>query len=616
MVFSPIDEIKSRLDIVDVVGSYIKLQKAGVNYRAPCPFHSEKKPSFFVSPSRQMFHCFGCGASGDIFKFVMMIEGVEFGDALRILAQKAGVELKRQDPKIKTERSRLYEICELATQFFERQLEKGKIGISAKKYLLGRGINDISIKKWRIGYAPEVWHSLSDFLLGKGYTNEEIVKTGLAIKKDAGYKTQNAGYGTYDRFRGRIMFPIFGLSGQVVGFTGRVFTDKDKDEVAKYVNTPNTLLYDKSRILYGLDKAKVAIRKKNRCVLVEGQTDVIMSHQAGVEEAVATSGTALTSFQLKILKRYSENLVTAFDMDIAGDSATKRGIDLAQFQGFDIRVATMDRGSDPADIVYKNPKDWERIVNNSHSILEFYFESAFSKFDSKKPEGKKEISNILIPVIKRIPNKIIQAYWVGQLAKKMEVKEESIEAELKKYFPSHLDKGYGSDQETNYKKTSSSSRGDILEERIISLVLKYPETISLLDDDYFDYFSDKAREVLGRFKKKPSPEFLANLKDYKFSPELTDFLNLVSLKAETNFGLATEEKTDPKAEILTCLKEFRSLKIKDKLDKLSRDIKKAEEEKNTKNVSALAKKFNELAKNLTSHFYEDKNKKGKNQKIK
>jgi len=599
---SPIDEIKERLDIVQVIGNYIKLEKAGANYRAFCPFHSEKKPSFFVSPARQIWHCFGgCSEGGDIFKFVMKIEGVEFGDALRILAQKAGIELKRQTPEYKkwqTERNRLYEICELTTKFFEKQLKESRAGKEAKKYLLERGINEESLKKWRIGYAPDVWQGLSDFLSSRGYQKEEIEKAGLGLSSEQG--------SFYDRFRGRIIFPVFDLNSQVVGFGGRVFKEKDKKEIAKYVNTPNTLLYDKSRILYGLDKAKGEIRKRDCCILVEGYTDVIMVSQAGNANVVATSGTALTPWQLKILKRYSENLLTAFDMDVAGDTATKRGIDLAQTRGFNIKVITMPRGSDPADIVFKKPREWEKLVEGAKSILDFYFKTTFSLLDPKTPEGKREISKILLPVIKRIPNKIEQAFWIQELAKKLEVKEESIEEELKKTKDSSF-LYFGPEEEEmekeNLSQTEKKSRKELLEEQILTFILKSPENLDLIVEKEISFFSSQTLQILTYFKKsKDFPALsssLANPKKIKvlqkdLSPEFIDLINYLSLKAEVEeFDLK-----ELKEEFKKCLKEIKILEIKNKLSQFSLDIKKAEEEKDSPKIKKLLGEFDSCSKSL------------------
>ncbi|MEA3293193.1 MAG: DNA primase [Patescibacteria group bacterium] len=572
-MINPIEEIKNRLDIVDVVGSYIKLQKAGINYRGLCPFHSEKKPSFFVSPSRQIWHCFGaCSEGGDIFKFVMKIEGVEFGDALRILAKKAGVELKTESPELRTQRQRLYEICELTTMFFEKQLDGNKKGKEAREYLFNRNINKESLKKWRIGYSPESWSGLSDFLIGKGYKREEVEKTGLAIKKENG--------GWYDRFRGRIMFPISDSNSQIIGFTGRVFGDKNT-ETAKYINTPNTLLYDKSCVLYGLDKAKMAIRKNNQSILVEGQVDVIMSHQAGEENIVATSGTALTATQLGFLKRYSDNLIIAFDTDIAGDSATKKGIDLAQESGFNIRVITMPEGSDPADVISAKPSDWNELIKNACSILEFYFESAFSKFDAETPEGKKDISKILLPALKRIPNKIEQSYWIQELAKKLKVRSGDIDAELKKCSISNINQPQNED--IKQKEKPIKSRKEMLEQRVISLILNFPEKINLVEDDYFQYFSQKARDILADFKKDPNPE----KKDLKEMNYL--FIN----------NGEYEENIDVEEEINVCLSDIKQGVIKKELDEISLEIKKNEDEKKIKKVDDLIQKFNQLTIELT-----------------
>ena len=565
-MLSPIDEIKSRLDVVEVIGSYIKLHKTGANFRTLCPFHSEKKPSFFVSPARQIWHCFGCGRGGDIFGFVKEIEGVEFGDALRILAQRAGVELKKYTPeyaKLKSERQRLYEICELATRFFEKQLEESSTGKEAKKYLLSRGISEESIKKWRLGYSPDTWQGLSDFLTSRGYKKEEVEKAGLGISSEVG--------SFYDRFRGRIIFPIFDLNSQVIGFGGRVFKEKDKTEVAKYVNTPNTLLYDKSRVLYGLDKSKLEIRKKDSCILVEGYTDVIMAHQAGTQNIVATSGTALTPYQLKILKRYSENLILGFDMDVAGDWATKRGIDLAQLWGFNIKVVLLPEEKDPADIISKSPRTWEKLISEAKSILEFYFESSFSRIDKAMPEGKKEISKILLPVIKRIPNKIEQSFWIQKLSKELGVREESVIEELKKVKLN--EEIYGLEPEEVISQPPKS-RKELLEERIIILILKSPQNLNLIKKDFLAYFSPGIQEILIKLEKRESPK--------------GEFFNYLSLKSE----IEEMEEKDIEPEIQYCLKEIQKLGVKNKLDLLTQEIKKAEEGKNSKEIEKLTQEFN------------------------
>jgi DNA primase len=571
MLSSPIEEIKNRLDIIEVIGSYIKLQKTGINYRAVCPFHSEKKPSFFVSPSRQIWHCFGCSSGGDIFKFVMQIEGVEFGDALRILAQRAGVELRKQTPEYrqwKTERQELYDVCELAAKFFEKQLQESKWGREAKDYLLSRKITEESIRKWRIGYAPDVWQGLADFLNSKGYQQGKIKEAGLGLSSEKG--------SFYDRFRGRIIFPIFDLNSQIVGFGGRVFKDKDNKEIAKYVNTPQTVLFDKSRILYGLDKAKVEIRKKNACILVEGYTDVIMAHQAGTQNVVATSGTALTPFQLKILKRYTENLVLGFDMDVAGDTATKRGIDLAQSSGFNIKVLRLPEGKDAAEIISKNEKEWQESLLQPKSIMDFYFESAFPGRDKKSADGKKEISGILLPVIKRIPNSIVQAHWISELAKRLGAREEVIEQELKKVKLEEYPEVLGVEEEEK-KSLPVKSRRELLEERLAVLILKSPQSITLVEKQ-LDKFSEPVRDVLTKLKNKTKVD--------------SDFYNYLALRADVE----EIEEEEIVSEIQCCLGEIAAMEMKNKLDEISREIRTAEEEKNWKKVEDLTKEFNQLIK--------------------
>jgi DNA primase len=343
--------------------------------------------------------------------------------------------------------------------------------------------------------------------------------------------------------------------------------------------------------LYGIDKARLEIRKKDSCILVEGYTDVILAHQIGNENVVATSGTALTPFQLKILSRYSNNLILGFDMDVAGDTATKRGIDLAQSQGFNIKIIRLPEGKDAADVISTNPKEWERALSEPKSILEFYFESAFSGKNPKNPEDKKEISKILLPVLKRIPNKIEQSFWIQKLAKDLEVKEEDVREEMKKIkleeqnLLSPNPNLYGLEPE-EMVLLPQKSRKELLEERLITLIFKNPQNLNLIGDQQINFLSPIAKEVLEVLKKNSNPEELPQ--------DTKDFFNYLALKSEIEE--IDEENID--SEIKFCLKEIQSIEIKNKLEEISKEIKKAEEEKNWEEVKKLTQEFNRLCQEL------------------
>ena len=584
---SQIEEIKNKLNVLDVVGGYVKLSKTGINYRGLCPFHSEKGPSFFVSPGRQMWKCFGCGKGGDIFEFIKEIEGFEFGDALRLLASKAGVELKRENPQVTSERKKLYEICELACSFFEKQLGNSAYGKDAKEYLLKRGITEDSIKKWRIGYSPDTWQGLSDFLVGRGYTREEIVMAGLAVQSDKGNDP-------YDRFRGRIIFPILDLNSQVIGFTARVFKDADKKETAKYINTPQTILYDKSSVLYGMNFAKVAVRKNNQCVLTEGQTDTIMCHQAGFENTVAVSGTALTPRHLNILKRYTDNLLLSFDMDVAGDTATKRGINLAQLQGFNIKIIDTYAGAkDPAEIILEDPNNWQESVKNARTIMDFYFDSTFAKFDKNDPKGKKEIGRIILPAIKRLENKIEQSHWIQKLAEKLGVSQDSVLEELRN---TKLDSPIASGAEVGAskiepQKPSAEGRKKLLEDKIIALILKNPENINLVEESHNSLFSDKAKNLIGSIKAIAMKR--GNDADAIFADipkdDYRDLLDVLALKAEIDYGQEGQN------EIQLCLSQLKDIELRNKLNSILGEVR---QEGNDDKRDDLIKEFSKKAKEL------------------
>src|SRR3989344_463719 len=460
-----VDQIKDKVDIVDLISGYIKLQKSGINYKARCPFHNEKSGSFFVSPERQIWHCFGCGLGGDAFGFVKQIEGVEFPDALRTLAARAGVKLERQSPEYQeyqSAKTKLYEICELAMRFFEKQLHQSSTGRQAFAYLKDRGLTDESIKEFHLGYAPESWNALYDFL-NRNYESVEALGAGMIIKKDGG--------GYYDRFRSRIMFPIFDINRQVVGFTGRVFGELAKQEgVGKYMNSPQTAIYDKSRVLYGLDQSKLEIRRSNHCLVVEGNMDVIVSHQAGVKHAVASSGTALTDGHLKIIKRYTDNLDLCFDADSAGSLATDRGVDLALAKGFNVGIITIRENDlkDPADYVKKHGAKWAEYAKKaSKPFMEFYVAASRAAHDLATAIGKKLFAQKLFPLVASIANVVERSHWITELSTLLKLKEDVIQKEIAAIKPKAV---YVDEQRiTNNEKRPAL---DIYEESLLSLILK------------------------------------------------------------------------------------------------------------------------------------------------
>jgi len=412
---SDIEEVKSRLNIIDVLGGYIRLEKSGANYRALCPFHNEKSPSFMINEDKQIWHCFGCQKGGDIFAFVMEIEGLEFKDALNLLAERAGVELKKTDPRVAKEKNQTLEILELATKFYETQLWKGAGKIGIINYLKERGLSEESITTFRLGYAPDGWRNLLDFLLGRGYSAKEIEKAGLIIKK-------NEGNQYYDRFRDRIMFPIADSNNKILGYSARVAPGGDETQ-AKYVNTPETEVYHKSNVLYGMDKAKQEIRKADFVLLVEGNMDVIASYQAGIKNTVAVSGTALTLEQINLIKRYSRNIKMFFDMDSAGEAATKKSIKLCFGEDLSVQVVELPEGKDAADMAKKNPADLLAVVEKAKGAMEYFFAKIFSKYDKRNVEHKKIIAKELLEMIGNLTNPIEQSHWLKELGREINIEE-------------------------------------------------------------------------------------------------------------------------------------------------------------------------------------------------
>lgn len=434
-----VQQIKDRLSITDVVGQYVQLKKAGRNYSGRCPFHKERTPSFMVSPERGSYMCFGCGEKGDIFSFIERMEGVDFKTALRQLAERAGVKLaeyRGPAPAQKEKAERLREACEAATKFFEEELKKrmpdGMIyhtNPNLASYLEKRGLKPETIVSWRIGYAPAAWEELSKHLLAQGFTKDELVDAGLAVRSE-----KRAGE-VFDRFRGRIMFPLFDPSGAVIAFSGRFFEkvagSREEGEPAKYVNSPETELFKKSRALYGLDRAKAAMRKSDCILLVEGQFDVILSHQSGLPFTVAISGTALTPEHLSLLGRLSKRLVLALDNDEAGVRAGLKSAQMALAAGFDVKVPKIEGGKDPAELAAKDPELLRAAFRASVPAIAFFLEALRPSARDERAYQKVVEAQVL-PLVAAIPSKIDQEHFVRVVAERLRVPEDAVREEVRK----------------------------------------------------------------------------------------------------------------------------------------------------------------------------------------
>ncbi len=461
---TPVEQIKERLGIADVVGSYIKLDRSGSSLKGKCPFHNEKTPSFFVSPARNSYYCFGCQAKGDIFTFVQEFEGLDFIGALRVLAQRANVTLTKIDPKVRSEYARLYLCLEKATRFYEQKLQDTP---EAKTYLDGRGLLPETIKTWRIGFAPNDWRQLFDHLQKEGFTPDEMGKVGL-IKRSEQDRSR-----FYDAFRGRVMFPIRDSASRVIAFSARILPSLDDGKTGKYINSPETILFSKSHTLYGFDRAKLVIRQKDATILVEGQMDLLMAHQAGFENTVASSGTALTEEQLIRLKRLSENLLISFDSDSAGVRASERAIRLALALGMNVKVIAIENGStgspqggkDPAELIQKDPPAWERAVSGAKHIIDFLLDGILHSAKEGR-ERALAIEKTLLPLLKVLTSSVEQSHFVKVIAEKSGLREDALWESFKKLAPAVQGK-----EVPELRKATLPTHANTLERRVFSIYL-------------------------------------------------------------------------------------------------------------------------------------------------
>ncbi|HET90460.1 MAG TPA: DNA primase [Chloroflexi bacterium] len=441
---SVIDQVKERLDIVEVISTYIPLQKAGRNYKALCPFHSEKTPSFVVFPDSQRWHCFGaCSEGGDIFSFVTKWEGWDFRTALEELARRAGVELQpptQAQQQAEEEADRLRELLATAAQYYQHLLRHAPEAESARAYVARRSLNDETLSLFSIGYSMPGWDHTRAYLTERGFTVQEILKAGLLVEReDTG--------STYDRFRDRLMIPIRDVQGRVIGFGARTL---DPQGTPKYINSPQTDLFDKSRTLFGLDLARQAIRREDRAIIVEGYMDVMQAHQSGFNNVVAQMGTALTEPQLRQLQRYTQRLVLALDPDAAGIQATLRGFEVARETletwepvfdprglvghesrlGAEIRILRLPPGQDPDDLIRQDAQRWITLVNETLPVVDFYLQVLTQDLDLNDTKVKAQVVDALLPVLRAVANPVERNDFAQKIARVLRVDARAVQSRL------------------------------------------------------------------------------------------------------------------------------------------------------------------------------------------
>lgn len=587
------EKIKEAIDVATLIREYIELKPSGIRLKGLCPFHNEKTPSFMVSAERQSWHCFGCGKGGDIFSFVQDIEGMSFVEALEMLAQKTGVELTKQRPtENKQGKQRLKDIHVEAARFYHGVLTKLDVAAPAREYLQNRGLKNETIEAWQVGFIPDQWDLLTKYLLKKGHGIDDLVLSGLTIKREGVNSSNYKGF--YDRFRGRVMFPIRDEHSNVVGFTGRVLVETEKSG-GKYVNTPQSPLYDKSRVVFGLDKAKKAIRNADVIVMVEGQMDVIAVWQSGMENVVATSGTALTAEQIKLLSRYSKHVAIAFDEDEAGQKAAKRGIDLAMAAGMHVKIIQIPEGSgaDPDDCVSKDPEVWQQAVKDAVDVMPWYVSRAFSGRDISSPKDKQIIADEVMAEISRIPYPIEQDHWIQLLAKKLGTQVDTLRSMLQDGVKKKTPISQPEKSEDSPKLAKKRTRTDILAQQLMSFWLVYPQSldVEVLKEVELVYTHNEHSALYEAIKTAYTPDELIHLPSLQ-SGDHDAQVGALLLKGDEEFsgiasGSVKRTAHELKEQLLGSWK-------KERRTALAKDIAAAEGSGNQQKIEELLQEFQKI----------------------
>ena len=575
-----VEEIKDKLDIVDYVGKVVQLKKTGQNYKGLCPFHNEKTPSFIVSQDKQIFHCFGCNEGGDIFAWVMKTDGMEFVEALKKLAADAGVTLTREyNPEKSDAREKLFDINEEACAFFEKNM-RSDAGKNALAYFKKRKLTDKTIKEFRLGYASG-GNALLKKLISDGYKKSDLVGAGVAKVKDGKL---------VDQFRSRVTFPIINTGGRVVGFSARVLGDS----LPKYLNTPSTDIYDKSGILYGIYQAKEAMRKQNHTIVVEGNMDVIASHQAGVKNVVASSGTALTERQLDILKKFSPNIKLAFDIDPAGDMATRRAIEKAFAKGINLKIIQIPEGKDAADLVAKDPKKWIEAVKEATYVMDYLFDKLFTADTQKDILKKKKATREFISFIAKLEDFVEKDHYIKKLADKINVGEDAIRKTLDKQVITKEKEKI----EPEKKPKKEGGAREKVEIRLLGVALGNEKCHEFLfsNVDTSDFESAEALELYTKAKKHYNTGKVFSLNKFNKLLEPEEAKNLGVLLVKTELETENLDEEEIQEEVFYLAKKIKQLNIDSEKAQISQEIKEAEKRKDDKCAKDLVKKMQELLK--------------------
>jgi len=584
-----VEEIKQKLDIVDVINSYVGLKKSGRNYKALCPFHGEKTPSFMVSQELQIYKCFGCGAAGDIFNFVEAIEGVDFPRALEILADRAGVKLVKSEAydaqsQIKKQ---IYEINELATQFYQYVLFKQKAGKKALTYLKKeRKLTEETIKEFRIGYAPDSWDTLYKYLLSKKIKLEDMANAGVIVKRAEG-----GGY--IDKFRGRIVFPLIGVEEKVIGFTGRTLFARDP----KYLNTGDSPVFHKSFFLYGLNKNRVALKKEG-AIFVEGQMDLISAFQTGIYNVICVSGTALTDSQLVILSRYTQDITFCFDSDFAGVEASYRAIEMAEKRNFNVKVVVLPEPyKDIDELIKADESAAKKLLKNAVPVYDYFLVTSLKKQNKETALGKKAIMEELVPVFSKITNQVLLDHYAKEMAKELNLSEETVFSMLKKTPQEREEEleNMGVEESVQIKRQQADAY-------FVSLLLKTPIELAkefskkLKKEDFASSeLSDIFEEVSDYIAKRKTSINIKSLIS-KFNEEKGKMVSELYL-----WDLEGKDEEDEKLiakELQDMVDRIGKDSLKRQLKSLSEEIKIAETRKEEEEVERLTKRFEKLSKGL------------------